>query len=154
MTLPDPIRRALLLLAARFELDRIDFQVGGSVLLALSGAPLTPRDLDLVFRPGDRGRVEGCIGELVVTGPVPPSGRWRSTWLISGRVEKVPVDLIGGPALQVDGSVRRFPFVTGGVAQVDGRAVPIAPLDQWAEIYRVVDRGKAEAADQLSAGGS
>lgn len=123
----------------------IEFLVGGSALLVLSGIDVAVGDLDLYTDEADPGVVVAALSdwqcEVRGVGPEP----WRSAWVMQAkRGSGISVDMIGGLAVMIDGELAQFPVAMAMWVEVAGRAVPLAPLAQWYHLYRIHNPAKAD----------
>ncbi|MCP3973435.1 MAG: nucleotidyltransferase family protein [bacterium] len=116
----------------------IDFFLGGSALLVLSGIDVPVGDLDFYTDQPDAGEVVAAlIGwqcEVRSGGPEP----WRSGWVLhADRGRGVSVDMIGNLAVMIDGELAQFRVAPATLVEIAGRAIPLAPVAQWYHLYRV-----------------
>lgn len=136
----DAVRIALVEVTRLLAGAAIPFQVGGSALLHALGLVEEVRDLDLVFRPEDRDRLGATLERA--TGAVPAfdvrqEPGFVSTWRASHALGGVELDMTGGIALGYpSGFVARIPFTQGTRWDLDGEAVPLAPVADWLLVYR------------------
>jgi hypothetical protein len=133
-------RRTLTLLARRFETRVIPFQLGGSGLLFAHGRVDRVGDLDLVFPEAARPGLEQVLVEQ--GGAVPrfdasQEPGFVSAWRCRYELDGQELDLSGAITLVIEGRRIPLPFIAGGFWDLDGVNVPLAPLEQWALIYRV-----------------
>ena len=155
MAVEERTRRVLRLLARRFRTAGIAWQLGGSGLLFSLGLVDRVGDLDLVFPDGARDGLQGLLPSL--GGAVPDFTAGQECGFVSGwrcryRVDGQELDLTGAIALEIEGGVVRLPFAPGPEWDLDGEAIPLAPLEQWLLIYRFHQPARAalleEAVDE------
>lgn len=139
-------RRALADVARIFGEADVQYQVGGSAMLALHGFDVAVGDIDVVVAGSARDRVDAALVDLVIEIPVRREP-WRTDWLIRAQLQMpdgpVGLDVMGGLALVIDGSVARFPLVVERHVSIDGWEIPLAPLAHWYHLYRVHNPEKA-----------
>ncbi len=142
--LPEPVRTALLEIVARLNAAQVEYYVGGSVMLAMSGLDVEIGDIDIVVDPRSRGAIEQIFADRAERDSLDP---WRSAWLLRaewhGGSGRVGVDVIGGLSLQTRWGLARFPLSAGRNVEIDGVAVTIAPLSHWYHLYDVHTPQKA-----------
>jgi len=157
MAVEERTRRVLRLLARRFRTAGITWQLGGSGLLFARGLVDRVGDLDLVFPDSARDGLQRLLADL--GGAVPDFASDQEPGFVSGwrcryRLEGQELDLSGAIALEIEGRVVRLPFAPGPEWDLDGEAIPLAPLEQWLLIYRLHKPGRAalleEAVDEGS----
>jgi hypothetical protein len=126
----------------------IEFQVGGSALLHALGLIDRVRDLDVVFRVGDRERIGRALEAATGEAPrfdVRQEPGFVSGWRGTHRFHGVELDMTAGIALEYpDGFVARLPFRPGRVWDLGGVAVPLAPLTEWLLVYRWHNPSRSE----------
>jgi hypothetical protein len=135
-----PTRNALVEVTRLLDHAGIPFQVGGSALLHALGLVDQVGDLDLVFRSRDREdlsttleRATGAPPEFDVVQEPGFASAWRARHAYLG----TDLDMTGGIALRYPGGfVARLPFTKGTTWDLDGVAVPLAPLSDWLLVYR------------------
>lgn len=123
----------------------IEFVVGGSALLVLSGIDVPVGDIDLYTDHADPQEVVAALSgwkcRVRPGGPEP----WASSWVLAAdRGGGVSLDMIGQLAVMIDGRMARFEVASSQLAVVSGRSIPLAPLAQWYHLYRIHNRSKAD----------
>ena len=129
-----------------FEAAGIDYYVGGSVMLALLGFDVEPEDIDFVVDEAVRSQVELVFDEAAKE---PTRGPWRSSWLLRTSWEGRSIDVMGNLALEIDGSLARFPLVAEQQTRVGDAVVHLGPLRHWYHLYRVHNPARAEMIAQV-----
>lgn len=146
MALPPPIRLGLIQMARRFDEADVAYLVGGSAMLNLRGIEVPVGDIDLVVAASQRRSVECALRDYPMEIP-PQRDPWRTDWLIRASVETVAgvarIDVMGGLALIIDGSLARFPLVADLQVDFHGIEIPLANLGHWYHLYRAYNPDKA-----------
>lgn len=143
--LSNAIQNALVEVVDRLERKQVEYCVGGSVMLALNGFDVDPRDIDITVGAGSRPAVVDIF----------PDHRdrlrdelWRSEWSLRGECEidgiDVGVDVIGGLRVVVDGQEALFPVAAERRVRVGTCDIALAPLRHWYHLYRMHRPAKAE----------
>lgn len=135
------IAEALGVLAGRLASDRVVAGVAGSTMIALLGGDVAPADIDLTCHSGALHVLRNLLGnarEMETGGPV-----WRSAWWLRGRVSGVAIDVIGGPAIQVDGHRVDLTPVSPLQVTVAETCVSLADPAEWVYVYRAMRSHKA-----------
>jgi hypothetical protein len=125
----------------------IPYQLGGSGLLFALGLLDRVGDLDIVFPSGARGEVAQVLRDL--TGAEPrfdarQEPGFVSDWRCRHELDGQPLDLSGGVAVLLDGREIELPFRAGGIWDLEGTTIPLAPSEQWLLIYLVHGSPRAE----------
>lgn len=142
--LPAVIETVLVAIVHELEDRRVDYCVGGSVMLGLNGFDVTVGDIDIAVPAAARDLVEPIFP---VRTEREKTDLWRSDW--SFRTERVVgsqqvgVDVIGGLRLLVDAEEASFPVMAERWVAVGDVDVAVAPLRQWYHLYRMHQPGKA-----------
>ena len=133
-------------IAERFRTAAIDFQLGGSLMLALSGFEIAVGDVDVVVGEDAHDQVVAALAGIPVTAP-PGKAQWgtgfllRASWPVDRR--GVGVDIMGGLALLIDGQMVSFPPIADRNVDLQGTSIPLAPLRHWYHLYRVHNPARA-----------
>lgn len=133
-------RRTLVLLARRFAAQGIRFQLGGSGLLFARGRVDRVGDLDLVFPAAARTGVEAVLvgdGGALPRFDAPQEPGFVSAWRCRYDLHGQELDMSGAITLEIEGRRVPLPFTAGGVWDLDGVHIPLAPVEQWMLIYRL-----------------
>lgn len=139
--LPLPIESSLVDIVKQLDDRRVDYCIGGSVMMALHGFDVAVGDIDIVVDASMREAIEEIL-------PHPAErtagGIWRSEWVTRSKWEGVGVDVIGDLRVDIDGVVARFPVMVERWVAVGGIDVAVAPLRHWYHLYRMHRPDKAE----------
>jgi Fe-S cluster biogenesis protein NfuA len=142
--LPAVAETALMDIVQQLDDRRVDYCVGGSVMLALSGFDVTVGDIDIAVPATARGPVESIFPSHTERGR---TTLWRSDWSFRTEWEvdsqTVGVDIIGGLRVAVDGEEASFPVMADRWVAVGDVEVALAPLRHWYHLYRMHRPGKA-----------
>ncbi|NNF68588.1 MAG: hypothetical protein HKN01_02360 [Acidimicrobiia bacterium] len=129
-------------LAERLASAGVTAGVAGSTMVALLGGDVEPADIDLTCHSGALEVMRSALDdveEMETGGPV-----WRNAWWLRGRVSGVPIDVIGGPAIDVDGHrVDLTPVSPLQIAVAETR-VSLADPAEWVYVYQAMGSNKAD----------
>jgi hypothetical protein len=134
------LRDALIDLAQRFAAADVDYYLGGSLMLYLSGYDVSVGDIDAVVAAGSRPQVvDALAGHEIGT---PPSREpWRTGWLLQTTMEtasgSVGLDVMGDLGLVIEGTLVRFPVAPERHVDIGGNLVPLGNVADWYHLYRV-----------------
>ena len=146
MSLPAHISDGLRDVARRFGDADVEYAVGGSVMLHLRGIDIAVGDIDVVVRAGARREVADALAGLRVEDPTSREP-WRTDWFLRAWLEtaggEVALDVMGGLALMIEGSLVRFPHVVEMSVPGNGVDIPLAPLAHWYHIYQIHNPARA-----------
>lgn len=127
-------------------LGTVPWLLGASGLLLAHGLTERVGDWDLLVPADARGEVADRLApwlESIIVDRDPP---WRSAFIGRLAVDGVPIEVIGGMALRHEEGVYR---VEVGLPtdwwEVEGRRIPLAPLEEWYILYLLMGR-EAKAA--------
>lgn len=141
------LRGALAEVARRLSHGDVPFVVGGSAMLACRGLDVVVGDLDICTTGDQLDVVLTALESLnpVVRREAPPP--WRSTWLVRAAFpgDNAAVDVIGDLAIDIDGTVARFPVDVdhADVVDVEGVAVAFDSMWRWYHLYMVHNPARA-----------
>jgi len=142
--MPVPWEQALEALLERVAGEPLDWWIGGSAALALRGAPVAPRDFDLIVDAASAQRLGGLLFDYLIEPVVPVEGWFCSWWgraFLHARIEWVGE--VGERADQPEMSdfgpaaARRLETIAWR-----GHAIRVPPLDLQLRVSR--RRGLAE----------
>ena len=136
------IADALGVFAERLASADVTAGVAGSTMIALLGGDVEPADIDLTCHSGSLHVLRNLLGnprEMETGGPV-----WRNAWWLRGRVSGVPIDVIGGPAIQVDGHRVDLTPVSPLQIAVAKTRVSLADPGEWVYVYQAMGSDKAD----------
>jgi len=148
--LPEQIADELVAVADALADVDVLYQLGGSAMLVLSGIDVEVNDIDVVVDlPSPSMIIVALAGwerEMKRGG----RGPFQSEWILrAARGGSVDVEVMSGLTVEIDGEMARFPVTSDRHADVRGRQVPLAPLEQWYHLYRAYDPPKATAIAQV-----
>lgn len=131
--------------------------VGGSLLLYFTGRADRFRDIDLMAREEDAGRLLAALCPMGALHPPRPDPRYRTRCFLQFTIDGVDVDVMAGMVILAGGREHdcslRPERVTGRVL-VEGEPVPLQALEDWRRYYalmgrpekvRMIDAGPAKA---------
>lgn len=130
---------ALKKITDRLSAAQIDFVIGGSGLAYLLGLKVEANDWD-IMTDASKLSVETCLADFKLTQKDhrPP---FCSKFLLSLQSEGHEIEIIGGFALKLNGTLHQFPARGTLVRQ----GLPLADVDMWIKIYELLgNNDKAE----------
>jgi hypothetical protein len=132
------VRTALISVAERLRDEQVPYLLGGSALLHAHGLVDHVGDLDLML-PGNalerfRAATESWWVGVSTDAQLPFASAWKATLDVAG----VQVEGIGDFAVVGPEGVLRIPYEQDGSWELDGLSIPLASLDAWRTIYRVI----------------
>ncbi len=140
------IHELLVEVAALLDASGIEYEICGSAMLCLSGLDIPVGDLDLAVAAADEHRVREALAGWRLEEP-PSHEPWRTSWFIRATPPDIgagrTIDIMGGLALMIDGTVAEIPMRRGGNVSLGARDYPVASLAHWYHVYRVYDPKKA-----------
>lgn len=144
MTVSARLETALALLMQKFDETDAVVALAGSSLLAVLGADIEPQDIDLTCHSGMRPEVAAALNDGGIVEMPLPGSQWQNSWWFRSTIAGVPVDVTGGPAIEIEG--RRVDLTPVSPLQVVvGRTrVRLADPAEWVYVYREIDPEKAD----------
>ncbi|MBT8211649.1 MAG: hypothetical protein KJN71_00755 [Acidimicrobiia bacterium] len=123
------------------DLEGIPWGVAGSTMVALLGGDVKPADIDITCHSeafeAFRSTLDDVI-EMETGGPI-----WRNAWWMRGSVSGVSVDVMGGPAIDVNGRRVDLTAVSELEVAIGSNRVTLADPAEWVFVYRSIDPAKA-----------
>jgi hypothetical protein len=117
----------------------LDWGVGGSVLLAHLGLPVTPNDLDLVTTPAHFAELTERLKQVLTTREKPRDTRYVTAhFLHLVSADGVGVDVMAGIAVREPAGIQTWTFDPARTALVDG--LPWMLAEDWLSLYALFGR--------------
>lgn len=143
--------RDVLKRVAKLLNDRgITWAVGASVMLNHYGLVEEPGDIDIMVSMEDIHRLDFILSELGERVVGIPDETYKTKYFCEYMIDGIEVDVMAGLCVHRGGRDHSFPFNRDSIGEwmeVDGVEVPLAKLEEWYEIYKVLPgrERKAEA---------
>lgn len=140
------LQDALIDLAQRFAAADVDYYLGGSLMLLLSGYDVAVGDIDVVVAAESRPQVVDALAGCEIGTP-PSREPWRTGWLLRTTLAttsgSVGLDVMGDLGLVIEGTLVRFPTAPERHVDVGGNLVPLGNVADWYHLYRVHNPARA-----------
>lgn len=120
---------------ACLQQERIHFGIGGSLLLAHHGLPVTPRDIDLVVALADVERAVQVLSEMGIVLDQDETSLYATEVFQEFIVEGIDLDLMSGLQIRHDEGVFVYPF---DEQSIDSTGLPFMALVDWYVIYQLI----------------
>ncbi|MEG2702010.1 MAG: hypothetical protein RSA65_05300 [Clostridia bacterium] len=124
--------------AEALESAGVRWVVGASLMLYLRGVLDTFRDIDLFVNEKDFAKAAEALGGFCEVRPAKQSAVYASAGFACYALNGVEIDLIGGYAIRHAQGVYRWEATASETREVAGVLVPIAPLEDWHAMYKLM----------------
>ncbi len=146
----DRLRDVLKRVAKLLNDGGITWGVGASVMLNHYGLVEEPGDIDIMVSMEDIHRLDSILSELGERGVGVRDETYKTKYFYEYMIGGIEVDVMAGLCIQSKGIDHSFPFTRDSIGEwmeVEGVDVPLAKLEEWYEIYKVLPgrERKAEA---------
>lgn len=146
----DRLRSVLKMVAQLLNGEGIIWGVGASVMLSHYGIVQDPGDIDIMVDMKDIHRLDSLLSKLGERVAGVPDKTYKTRYFYEYMIDGIEVDVMAGLCIHNKGEDHVFSFTVdsiGDYMELDDVEVPLAKLEEWCEIYRVLPgRGKkAEA---------
>ena len=134
---------ALLQVARTFQTNQIRWQVGGSCMLFLRGQVASFRDIDLVVEEDDWNLAISALQSFAVEQTKSPQAMFTTKQFTTFLLQEVEIDLMAGFGILYQGKTHSFPLEdiqAEDTLLFEDTVVYLAPLRQWLDIYRLMER--------------
>lgn len=135
MTIPAPMVLARQLAAL---LHKLEWGIGGSVLLWKLGLESAPRDLDIMTSSGHFEEASARIADLLGPGAAVPHPAYRSRFFARYVGRTASVDLFADVRVQRANGPASWAFDPSSIELYDG--LPWMRALDWLELYELFDR--------------
>ncbi len=146
----DRLRGVLKRVAKLLNSEGIIWGVGASVMLNHYGIVEEPGDIDIMVGMEDIHRLDSVLSELGERVVGVPDEVYKTKYFYEYMIDGIEVDVMAGLCIHKGGIDHSFSFNRDSIGEwmeVDGVEVPLAKLEEWHEIYKVLPgrERKAEA---------
>lgn len=115
--------------------ERIHFGIGGSLLLAHHGLPVTARDIDLVVALADAERAVLLLSEMGTVLEQDETSLYATEVFQEFIIEGIDIDLMSGLQVRHDEGVFVYPFAEQTINET---GLPFMSLVDWYVIYQLI----------------
>ncbi|MCQ4090200.1 hypothetical protein [Exiguobacterium sp. LL15] len=115
--------------------ERIQFGIGGSLLLAQHGLQVVPRDIDLVVALADAERAVLLLFEMGIVLEQDETSLYATEVFQEFMIEGIDLDLMSGLQVHHDEGVFVYPF---DEQSIDSAKLPFMALVDWYVIYQLI----------------
>lgn len=115
--------------------DQIRFGIGGSLLLAHHGLPVTPRDIDVVVALEDVERAVQVLSEMGTLVEQDETSLYATQVFQEFIIEGIDIDLMSGLQIRHGEGVFIYPF---DEQSIDSTGRPFMSLVDWYVIYQLI----------------
>ena len=115
--------------------EQIRFGIGGSLLLAHHGLPVTPRDIDLVVALEDAERAVLLLSEMGTVVEQDETSLYATEVFQEFIIEGIDIDLMSGLRIRHDEGIFVYPFAE---QSIDSVGPPFMALVDWYVIYQLI----------------
>lgn len=120
---------------ACLQQERIQFGIGGSLLLHHHGLPVTPLDIDLVVALADAERAVLLLSEMGTVLEQDETSLYATEVFQEFMIEGIDLDLMSGLQVRHDEGVFVYPF---DEQSIDSTGLPFMALVDWYVIYQLI----------------
>lgn len=115
--------------------EQIRFGIGGSLLLAHHGLPVTPRDIDLVVALEDAERAVQVLSEMGTVVEQLETSLYATQVFQEFIIKGIDLDLMSGLQIRHDEGVFVYPFAEQTINET---GLPFMALVDWYVIYQLI----------------
>ncbi len=129
------LQEALAYIVKALQQEQIRFGIGGSLLLAHHGLPVTPRDIDLVVALEDAERAVQVLSEMGTVVEQDETSLYATQVFQEFIIKGIDVDLMSGLQIRHDEGVFVYPFEEQTINET---GLPFMSLVDWYVIYQLI----------------
>ncbi|WP_214745926.1 MULTISPECIES: hypothetical protein [unclassified Exiguobacterium] len=129
------LEQVLVKVVACLQQERIHFGIGGSLLLAQHGLPVTPLDIDLVVALADAERAVLLLSEMGTVLEQDETSLYATEVFQEFIIEGIDIDLMSGLQIRHGEGVFVYPFAE---QSIDSAGRPFMSLVDWYVIYQLI----------------
>jgi len=115
--------------------EQIHFGIGGSLLLAHHGLPVTPRDIDLVVALEDAERAVQVLSEMGTVVEQLETSLYATQVFQEFIIKGIDIDLMSGLQIRHDEGIFVCPFAE---QTINKTGLPFMSLVDWYVIYQLI----------------
>ena len=139
-------------IAHHFKEERIEWALGGSMMLYFKKIVPSFDDIDLMIFCSDVDRVRNILSEMGELKPENPKTKYRTKSFMEFSIEGIDVDVIAGFAIVYEGNVVDCSLEKEQIVEIFPLGTESIPLQSpllWREYYRLMERpNKVEMIDK------
>lgn len=129
------IEQVLEKVVACLQHEQIHFGIGGSLLLAHHGLPVTPRDIDLVVALEDVERAIQLLSEMGTVVEHDETSLYATQVFQEFIIHDIDLDLMSGLRIRHDEGIFVYPFAEQTINETGS---PFMSLVDWYVIYQLI----------------
>ena len=129
------LQEVLAYIVKALQQEQIRFGIGGSLLLAHHGLPVTPRDIDLVVALEDAERAVQVLSEMGTVVEQDETSLYATQVFQEFIIEGIDVDLMSGLQIRHDEGIFVYPFAEQTINETE---LPFMSLVDWYVIYQLI----------------
>ena len=129
------LQEVLAYIVKALQQEQIRFGIGGSLLLAHHGLPVTPRDIDLVVALEDVERAIQLLSEMGTVVEKDETSLYATQVFQEFIIKGIDIDLMSGLQIRHDEGVFVYPF---DEQSIDSAGRPFMALVDWYVIYQLI----------------
>jgi len=129
------LQEALDYIVKALQQEQIRFGIGGSLLLAHHGLPVTPRDIDLVFALEDVERAIQVLSEMGTVVEQLETSLYATQVFQEFIIKGIDIDLMSGLQIRHDEGIFVYPFAEQTINET---GLPFMELVDWYVIYQLI----------------
>ena len=139
-------------IAHRFEEEKVEWALGGSMMLYFKEIVPSFDDIDLMIFFSDVDRVRHILSEMGELKPIKPKEKYRTKSFMEFSIEGIDVDVMAGFAIVYEGNVVDCSLEKEQIVEMLPLGTESIPLQSpllWREYYRLMERlNKVEMIDK------
>lgn len=129
------LQEVLAYIVKALQQEQIHFGIGGSLLLAHHGLPVTPRDIDLVVALADAERAILLLSEIGTVVEQEKTSLYATQVFQEFMIEGIDLDLMSGLQVRHDEGIFVYPFAEQTINET---GLPFMSLVDWYVIYQLI----------------
>ena len=130
-------------IAHRFQDEKIEWALGGAMMLYFKKIVPSFDDIDLMIFFSDVDRVRNILSEMGVLKPSKPKEKYRTKSFMEFSIEGIDVDVMAGFAIVYEGNVIDCSLEKEQIVEMLPLGTESIPLQSpllWREYYRLMER--------------
>ncbi|WP_290758650.1 MULTISPECIES: nucleotidyltransferase domain-containing protein [unclassified Exiguobacterium] len=129
------LQEVVVYIVKALQQEQIRFGIGGSLLLAHHGLPVTPRDIDLVVALEDVERAIQLLSEMGTVVEKDETSLYATQVFQEFIIYDIDLDLMSGLQIRHDEGIFAYPFAEQTINET---GLPFMSLVDWYVIYQLI----------------
>lgn len=129
------LQEVLAYIVKALQQEQIHFGIGGSLLLAHHGLPVTPRDIDLVVALADVERAVQVLSEMGTVVEQDEMSLYATQVFQEFIIHDIDLDLMSGLQIRHNEGIFAYPFAEQTLNET---GLPFMSLIDWYVIYQMI----------------